>query len=180
MSVLTQSYHCGTWFVCSFLLELAVSSLGQPLFCLSITWSRCRNAYRDLWIMTIEMIHLFILLFDMISKLNGIKCNQIHWNPKQISWNVFPKLNMWNEKTRFQLIINPRQIQSMVDCLQYIRVICSVHVAVLCNSMDPVSRGISSRCLFSHDVQLFFYCFDYPVFAYIISSQCSILCYVSV
>ena len=33
-------------------LELAVSNLGQPLFCLSITWSRCRNAYRDLWIMT--------------------------------------------------------------------------------------------------------------------------------
>ena len=53
MSVLTQSYQCGTWFVCSILRELAVSNLGQPLFCLSITWSRCRNAYRDLWIMTI-------------------------------------------------------------------------------------------------------------------------------
>ena len=35
------------------LAELAVSNLGQLLFCLSITWSRCRNAYRDLWIMTI-------------------------------------------------------------------------------------------------------------------------------
>ena len=54
MSVLTQSYQCGTWFVCSILRELAVSILGQPLFCLSITWSRCRNAYRDLWIMTID------------------------------------------------------------------------------------------------------------------------------
>ena len=53
MSVLTQSYQCGTWFVCSILQELAVSNLGQPLFCLSITWSRCRNAYRDLWIMII-------------------------------------------------------------------------------------------------------------------------------
>ena len=53
MSVLTQAYQCGTWFVCSILRELAVSNLGQPLFCLSITWSRCRNAYRDLWIMTI-------------------------------------------------------------------------------------------------------------------------------
>ena len=56
MSVLTQSYQCGTWFVCSILRELAVSNLGQPLFCLSITWSRCRNAYRDLWIMTITML----------------------------------------------------------------------------------------------------------------------------
>ena len=35
------------------LQHLAVSNLGQPLFCLSFTWSRCRNAYRDLWIMTI-------------------------------------------------------------------------------------------------------------------------------
>ena len=34
--------------------DVAVSNLGQPLFCLSITWSRCRNAYRDLWIMTIR------------------------------------------------------------------------------------------------------------------------------
>ena len=56
MSVLTQSYQCGTWFVCSIVRELAVSNLGQPLFCLSITWSRCRNAYRDLWIMTIGSI----------------------------------------------------------------------------------------------------------------------------
>ena len=55
MSVLTQWYQCGTWFVCSILRELAVSNLGQPLFCLSITWSRYRNAYRDLWIMTIGM-----------------------------------------------------------------------------------------------------------------------------
>ena len=28
-------------------------STTPPLFCLSITWSRYRNAYRDLWIMTI-------------------------------------------------------------------------------------------------------------------------------
>ena len=56
MSVLAQSYQCGTWFVCSILRELAVSNLGQPLFCLSITWSRCRNAYRDLWIMTIDVM----------------------------------------------------------------------------------------------------------------------------
>ena len=55
MSVLTQWYQCGTWFVCSILRELAVSNLGQPLFCLSITWSRYRNAYRDLWIMTIAV-----------------------------------------------------------------------------------------------------------------------------
>ena len=54
MSVLTQSYQCGTWFVCSILREFAVSNLCQPLFCLSITWSRCRNAYQDLWIMTIR------------------------------------------------------------------------------------------------------------------------------
>ena len=56
MSVLTQSYQCGTWFVCSILRELAVSNLGQPLFCLSITWSRYRNAYRDLWIVTIKLV----------------------------------------------------------------------------------------------------------------------------
>ena len=55
MSVLTQWYQCGTWFVCSILRELAVSNLCQPLFCLSITWSRYRNAYRDLWIMTINL-----------------------------------------------------------------------------------------------------------------------------
>ena len=36
--------------------DVAVSNLGQPLFCLSITWSRCRNAYRDLWIMTIVLM----------------------------------------------------------------------------------------------------------------------------
>ena len=54
MSVLTQSYQCGTWFVWSTLPELAVCNLGQLLFCLTITWSRCRNAYRDLWIMTIN------------------------------------------------------------------------------------------------------------------------------
>ena len=54
MFVLTQSYPCDTWFFCSTLRELAVSNLGQLLFCRSTTWSRCRNAYRDLWIMTIE------------------------------------------------------------------------------------------------------------------------------
>ena len=52
MFVLTQSYPCATWFVCSTLRELAVGNLGQLLFCLSITWSRYRNAYRDLWIIT--------------------------------------------------------------------------------------------------------------------------------
>ena len=52
MFVLTQSYPCDTWFVCSTLGELAVSNLVQLLFCLSITWSRYHNAYRDLWIMT--------------------------------------------------------------------------------------------------------------------------------
>ena len=40
MSVLIQSYPCDTWFVCSILRELAVSNLGQLLFCLSITWPR--------------------------------------------------------------------------------------------------------------------------------------------
>ena len=51
MFVLTQTYPCDTW--CSTLWELAVSNLGQPLFCRSNTWSRCHNAYQDLWIMTI-------------------------------------------------------------------------------------------------------------------------------
>ena len=46
--VLTQSYACDTWFVCSNLRELAVSNVGQLLFCLWITWPRCRNIYRDL------------------------------------------------------------------------------------------------------------------------------------
>ena len=53
MFVLIQSYPCDTWFFYSILRQLAVSSVGQLLFCLSSTWSRCRNAYRDLWIMTI-------------------------------------------------------------------------------------------------------------------------------
>ena len=34
-------------------LQHLVSNLGQLLFCRSITWPRCSNAYRDLWIMTI-------------------------------------------------------------------------------------------------------------------------------
>ena len=55
MFVLTQSYPCDAWFVCSTLRELAVNNLGQLQFCLSITWSRCPNAYQDLWIMTIRM-----------------------------------------------------------------------------------------------------------------------------
>ena len=38
MFVLTQSYPCDTWLFCSTLLVRAVSNLGQPLFCLSITW----------------------------------------------------------------------------------------------------------------------------------------------
>ena len=53
MFVLTQSYPCDTWFFCSTLRERAMRNLGQPLFCLSIRWSRCGNAYRDLWIITI-------------------------------------------------------------------------------------------------------------------------------
>ena len=52
MFVLTESYPCDTWFVCSTLRELAVSNLCHLLFCLSITWSRRCNAYRALWIMT--------------------------------------------------------------------------------------------------------------------------------
>ena len=51
--VFAHSQSCDTWFFCSTLRELAVSNLGQLLFCRSITWPRCRNAYRDLWIMTI-------------------------------------------------------------------------------------------------------------------------------
>ena len=53
MFVLTQSYPCDTSFVCSTLRELAMSNLGQLLFCVSVTWSRCCNACRDLGIMTI-------------------------------------------------------------------------------------------------------------------------------
>ena len=48
--VLTQSYPCDTWIICSTLRQLAVSNLGQLLFCLSVTWSRCRNACRNVWI----------------------------------------------------------------------------------------------------------------------------------
>ena len=85
MSVLTQSYQCGTWFVCSILRELAVSNLGQPLFCLSITWSRCRNAYRDLWIMTIgpflaEIYHITYLILKIQGqghKENWLKSHQV-------------------------------------------------------------------------------------------------------
>ena len=54
--VLTQSYPCDPWFVCSTLRELAVSNLGQLLFCLSIMWSRCCTAYQILWIMTILVL----------------------------------------------------------------------------------------------------------------------------
>ena len=42
--------------VCLQHLARACSNLGQPLFCLSITWCKCRNAYRDLWIMTIDAL----------------------------------------------------------------------------------------------------------------------------
>ena len=58
-----HSYPCDLWFVCSTLRELAVSNLGQLLFCLSITWSRYRNAYRDLWIMSIVICLLVAILF---------------------------------------------------------------------------------------------------------------------
>ena len=56
ISVLTQSYPCDTWFVCSTLWELAVSNLSQLLVCLSVTWSRCRNAYRicELWLLHVS------------------------------------------------------------------------------------------------------------------------------
>ena len=74
MSVLTQSYQCGTWFVCSILRELAVSNLGQPLFCLSITWSRCRNAYRDLWIMTITWTNVNQVLWYHRPQHLGFLC----------------------------------------------------------------------------------------------------------
>ena len=58
MFMFTQkSYPCDTWFVCSTLRDLAVSNLGQLLFYLSITWSRCRNAFRDLWTLTIQWRH---------------------------------------------------------------------------------------------------------------------------
>ena len=58
MFVLTRPYQCDTCFFCSTLRKPAVSNLGQLLFCRSITRSRCRNAYRDLWIMTIvQLIH---------------------------------------------------------------------------------------------------------------------------
>ena len=50
------------FFFCSTLGERAMSNLGQPPLCLSIVWSKCRNAYRDLWIMTIQgNIHTVIL-----------------------------------------------------------------------------------------------------------------------
>ena len=58
------------WYVCSTLQELAVSN---PL-CLSITWSRCHNARRDLWIMTIKSTCLdsdtctsYRLLWDVVN-----------------------------------------------------------------------------------------------------------------
>ena len=84
MSVLTQSYQCGTWFVCSILRELAVSNLGQPLFCLSITWSRCRNAYRDLWIMTIALPcfnvpHLLYTFYHTANISAGIQSFTSFW-----------------------------------------------------------------------------------------------------
>ena len=94
MSVLTQSYQCGTWFVCSIVRELAVSNLGQPLFCLSITWSRCRNAYRDLWIMTIKYDQLststvFIATVFMSGPLDNVENCLImcscYWNSSQRS-----------------------------------------------------------------------------------------------
>ena len=70
MFVLTQSYQCDTCFFCSTLRELAVSNLGQLLFCRSITWSRCRNAYRDLWIMTIRDIQLLNLWVKLNSRIS--------------------------------------------------------------------------------------------------------------
>ena len=87
MFVLTQSYPCDMWFVCSTLQKLAVSNLGQPLFCLSITWSRCRNAYayRDLWIMTIAGTNY---------------CNELFENTKDSMYNLWKNLGP---------VINPKK-----------------------------------------------------------------------
>ena len=68
MFVLTQSQPCDTWFFCSTLRELAASNLCQLLFCRSITWIRWRNAYRDLWIMTIGDGYLSIELSGFITQ----------------------------------------------------------------------------------------------------------------
>ena len=85
MSVLTQSYQCGTCFVCSILRELAVSNLGQPLFCLSITWSRYRNAYRDLWIMTIQ-----------VKVSRGSACTSFHYHHHHRIENINPLLSCFS------------------------------------------------------------------------------------
>ena len=72
---LIQSYPCDTWFSSSTLRELAVSNLGQLLFCRSITWSRSHNAYRDLWIMTIEWsLGKCIVPFTLNLSIAGHNC----------------------------------------------------------------------------------------------------------
>ena len=78
MFVLTHSYPCDPWFVCSTLRELAVSNLGQLLFCLSITWSRYRNAYRDLWIMSIVICLLVAILFR-VYMLTTLMLKPVSW-----------------------------------------------------------------------------------------------------
>ena len=87
MSVLTQSYQCGMWFVCSTFRELAVSNLGQPLFYLSIMWSRCRNAYRDLWIMTIG--HLGTNFSEILIEILILLIKEIHLKVLSVKWWPF-------------------------------------------------------------------------------------------
>ena len=88
MFVLTQSYPCDTWFVCSTLWELAVSNLGQLLFYLSITWSRCRNAYWNLWLKTSSSKWR---RFRLGIKCN-LLCNVLVWTPHRT--NDFAK-KLW-------------------------------------------------------------------------------------
>ena len=86
MFVLTQPYQCDTCFFCSTLRKLAVSNLGQLLFCRPITWSRCRNAYRDLWIMTIGVM----LLFRQCTVVVEIR-TYLSYSNVQIVWEVAPQ-----------------------------------------------------------------------------------------
>ena len=76
MFVLTQSYQCDTWFFSSTLRELAVSNLGQLLLCQSITWTRCRNGYRILWIMTIDV---FYKRLSLMHDLTQLVCACVIW-----------------------------------------------------------------------------------------------------
>ena len=93
MSVLTQSNQCGTWFVFSTLQEFAVSNLGQLLFYLSITWSRCRNAYRDLWIMTIWVRLLGQLQLSLLWTMHKKIRYHIIWGRKLEDIGLMMSLN---------------------------------------------------------------------------------------